>query len=720
MSATSASGGRSVTESETGSVMVAEALLTTILRLDAENQLAELNRYLRSHSFPDADLLAALRALLKSNRLRAAFFLAMMWHRSGKRSDEIALSLSLGGISYGYLPEALLGLSELQESVQQWHPARPNALLQEQVIPILRRLVAQSGERFDPAIRHKMVAIIDQVARKQAAGEEVAKPVATDERVWRQATAEELLQRVVLLASEPQDAEQKLQHFFSNGQFTIGQLLTLLHDLLKLKPPALETAFLLARLLDHSGERYWLISVVLSLAGLLYQDNNSYIRGLEQLQSWSERFSDAQRDEIYTHNFAPLIEHLLREKGGWLGASRQEQFALLAIAKAIVPELQTVFDQQAEVTEINRASLQRLAAATRSQRLSFALPSRPAQARHAVFFMVDSYVLHRLEQAMLAYGWQVTIFPIHTNTDGRGWLLTQMYEAMQLCQRLQADLFVTRFDQIMQGRPTTSELLRLFRQEMPSIKIVALSLDAWTINNRLFGRWEGFAFHPMVHEIMNLLDVFWMSDIPLHRVWEMPPFVGKVLRTPLPHAGFFGPPDPPLAAEIRYVGNWINPALWFRAFWPLLTEQLSLPVVYQQHPFLDAKGVFHQGQCTMTRGEQALHTYAQHKQGLHAATVVLNMTRKPNLQCIVTHRSFEAPLNGALLVQEYSPEMHLFFTPGEHYLEFQSIAELAAICRFLLEDPEGAEAIRARGSAYAREQYHDGKLIGYLDQFLWG
>ena len=89
------------------------------------------------------------------------------------------------------------------------------------------------------------------------------------------------------------------------------------------------------------------------------------------------------------------------------------------------------------------------------------------------------------------------------------------------------------------------------------------------------------------------------------------------------------------------------------------------------------------------------------------------------LTSIVTGRCYETMHAGALLVQEASEDMRTFFIAGEHYLEFSSLAELAAVARFITHNRAEAEEIRRCGHAFARERYCDEKLIGYIDASLY-
>ena len=64
-------------------------------------------------------------------------------------------------------------------------------------------------------------------------------------------------------------------------------------------------------------------------------------------------------------------------------------------------------------------------------------------------------------------------------------------------------------------------------------------------------------------------------------------------------------------------------------------------------------------------------------------------------------------------------DMYHFFVPGEHYLEFSTLPELAALIRFVREHPAEAEVVRQQGHAFVKERYSDEKLIGYLDKALF-
>ena len=86
---------------------------------------------------------------------------------------------------------------------------------------------------------------------------------------------------------------------------------------------------------------------------------------------------------------------------------------------------------------------------------------------------------------------------------------------------------------------------------------------------------------------------------------------------------------------------------------------------------------------------------------------------------VVTFRSFEVLLSGALLVQEANGELPYYFIEGEHYLGFSTLSELAGVLRFIADHRQEAEAIRRAGHAFAQARYSDEMIIAQLEQRLF-
>lgn len=472
----------------------------------------------------------------------------------------------------------------------------------------------------------------------------------------------------------------------------------------------LRSAFVLAMLLAKNGHQHLLVSIALSFGGVLYGRPEEEARGLTRLSAQADPLSLKQRGQIFDVVVNPLMQHLLKP-GASRSLANDEILRLLEICKAVVPLFRPMFDRDAVAPVLSLDGL-RQRGRERARLITHPLPStdQPRPRRRAVVFMKDFYIARRIFAAMEAYGWQMALH------GTPGWGITQQdcQRVMELCREQDVQLLVLYFDQVL--APTQAQafcdLFVLLRQEKPDLKLVVVVCDAWYFRKGLVEGEPDLPFKPLFCQLVDLIDAVWTSDSPSLTMWESPIFAGKVLHAHLPHGGHRALPDRPLTPQMLYIGHKYDWYLWHRLFWLLSAERLGLPVEQKEHLFTT--------ECALVpRGDEALETYARHMQRIQEATCCLHFTRKENLHCIVTHRSFEAPLNGALLVQEYAPDMHRFFIPGEHYLEFDSLADLSAIARFITERREEAEEIRRCGNAFAREHYSDEKLLGYLEKFLW-
>ncbi|MEO5339773.1 MAG: glycosyltransferase [Magnetococcus sp. MYC-9] len=508
--------------------------------------------------------------------------------------------------------------------------------------------------------------------------------------------------------------EQKmdaLARHMADDSLSLEHRLSVLDALLRQRE--LWLAFVFALSLEATGHQHWLISLSLSFGGLLYGSRSEHTRAIPLLREQCQGFAIEQREQAFTIISAVMADQI-RLRASEPNAEKDMVY-LLEICKAVIPSLRTWFDWTASVPDVTPETLrqQKIAAAPPTL---YPLPAN-RRPRRVVLSMPDSYFVHRLQTAMLTYGYQVTVRYISggSGTD----LLVDPISVIKLCQMTGAELLVLRADQMMAHLILFHAMLIRLRQLMPDLKIMLVSIDSWTLQAGLEGERPIISIDPFYVRVLSLLDGIWESDSPFLETWNLPVFSNKVLHAPLPHAGHIGPPDPPMLARMSYIGSVHSTVHWHRSFWQLATRLLNVPVEYQQHSFVDTAGFAKKESEESMKGVHSLITYNNHKAFIHRSTVIVNLTRKPNLACIVTNRSFEVPLNGALLVQEFAPGMHHYFTPGEHYLEFRSVAELSAIARFIAEHPEDAEEIRRCGSAFAREHYSDEKLIGYLDKFLW-
>lgn len=102
---------------------------------------------------------------------------------------------------------------------------------------------------------------------------------------------------------------------------------------------------------------------------------------------------------------------------------------------------------------------------------------------------------------------------------------------------------------------------------------------------------------------------------------------------------------------------------------------------------------------------------------LAARRSCLNFTMRSDGTTIMVGRSFDVLCAERLLVQNFTPDMHAYFTPDQHYLEFASVDELERLCAALRE-PGAFETVRKAGAAFFRERYSNQAIVRHLMTFL--
>jgi hypothetical protein len=85
--------------------------------------------------------------------------------------------------------------------------------------------------------------------------------------------------------------------------------------------------------------------------------------------------------------------------------------------------------------------------------------------------------------------------------------------------------------------------------------------------------------------------------------------------------------------------------------------------------------------------------------------IALSFTRRGGGPKILTGRTLDIPLAGGVLVEERSVDTDFFLVPGEHYVPFETLDDLAAIIPALLADPARRARIRDAGRAWARTYF---------------
>ncbi|MBF0162733.1 MAG: glycosyltransferase family 1 protein [Magnetococcales bacterium] len=461
-------------------------------------------------------------------------------------------------------------------------------------------------------------------------------------------------------------------------------------------------AYLLATVLVERGLQNPFLSIALSLGGLIAQHPAHMAYGLEHLTRQAEVLLTEQPavyEHVLTTVIDPAMRHLLAT--ALANENRAQILQLLEVLKAFSPRFRTLFDWNAPIPEFSWEGARRQGQEQRAQLLHYPLPPPGKIQMRRVLVVLREFIFPdkswsrpydygpRIVAAMNAYGWHTTFYPLK-GVD----LVAEAQEIVEACRQQDVELLVLDDDIMMKVTPLRSHLIAQLRQALPSLKIVSILMDAWEPDAN------------SLRESIALVDRVWTVDAPSRPVWRDPAIAPKMLHLPVPAlAENYFAPSQPLTKEPRFFGS-ISGFNWHRAFWMVAFEHARLPVKSQV--------ATHQ-----TDHLPALESYTHYMRGLAEATCCINLTMRANQHCIVTGRSFETPHSGALLLQERSQDMYHFFVPGEHYLEFSTLPELAALIRFVQEHPAEAEVVRQQGHAFVKERYSDEKLIGYLDKALF-
>ena len=495
-----------------------------------------------------------------------------------------------------------------------------------------------------------------------------------------------------------------LIHFVSSG--SVNQAKVAHAAALLLSKMRVRSAFVLAKLLNQNGYHDPILSITLSLGGILYGMPEEEAHGLARLHAQTDTLSLNQQTILYKRVVIPVLLFGLlgRHIQGLTHYSSNQIIQILEIVKAASPLFRKLFDWHAPVPTLSSETVRRPEEQP-ARLLSYRLPpsDAPKQPKRVVVAMTETHDLGRandigprITTASNLYGWQTTWYGMK-NTS----IAEECHATLEICHQYDAEILFLELDRMIytlrMAQPSEATayatMIQQLRQEKPTLKIVGCLCDAWSFD---------------ADELINntrSIDLIWDSTGPSLPLWNHPAFTNKVLHATFPAAGNYFAPRKPMATHLLFSGG-IRGYNWHRLFWLAAAERLALPIVQKLSSH-------------RADGLSALESYTVYMQSLAEATCCLSLTMRTDQSCITTGRSFEVLFGGALLVEEFSPNMSYFFIAGEHYLAFSTLAELVAIIRFIHQHPEKAEAIRRSGHAFARKVYSDEKLIGYLDALLF-
>jgi len=114
-----------------------------------------------------------------------------------------------------------------------------------------------------------------------------------------------------------------------------------------------------------------------------------------------------------------------------------------------------------------------------------------------------------------------------------------------------------------------------------------------------------------------------------------------------------------------------------------------------------------------------INDYKNYLQRLSNNYASLNFSLRGNSDRTPTARSFEVPSIGRLLIQEYTDDLHYYFNPGEHFLEFSNAKQLRNITEEIKLHPEIVTEIAKSASIFFDSRYSDKMLVKHLQAILF-
>ncbi|MBF0399998.1 MAG: glycosyltransferase family 1 protein [Magnetococcales bacterium] len=501
-----------------------------------------------------------------------------------------------------------------------------------------------------------------------------------------------------------------LNNFIAQNQYSSNQVFVLLFPLLS--RGRLQSAYVLAMILHQAGLQHIHVSLALCAGGLLYRKPDDETLGLRLLQEQMASQPGVINTELLTPVMVGILNAMLQrpEEGLFL--------RIVEILKIIAPPFRQIFDWNAPIPELSLEKMRQGRPAEMPLVINPVPPADAPRPQRRVLILLKQFGTElRYKKAMTHYGWQAEIYHELPLTEASA--AADCQRLAEVCRQKKIDVLffdVRPFWQwgaqegsiawnstkvrflFKQGMQAFLELKAQLRQENPAFRVFGVLFDSSDeIERTVLEGEQGF--------FDGLMSLHHNPSAP--HILDNPQYKQKILHN------YFGPvnkhdfcnTDRPLVPNMYFRGT-IAAGHWVRLLWISAAARFAVPIVQKLNKLEYDK-------------QAPLDDYAAYMSDLSEATCCLSIVMSRFVTRYLTYRSFEVPLSGALLVQDFTPLMHHYFIPGEHYLEFSTIAELAAIARFITERREEAEAVRRRGHAFARAHYNDETIIGQIDKFLY-
>ncbi|MEO5363171.1 MAG: glycosyltransferase [Magnetococcus sp. DMHC-8] len=468
----------------------------------------------------------------------------------------------------------------------------------------------------------------------------------------------------------------------------------------------LRSTYILALILDKAGLRDILISLALSAGGLALDRSADEARGLALLRAQADAQSPEQQF-VTQQMINPVMAALLNIA---LSSSSQDKLlrAIEILQAAVVP-YRTLLDWHAPVPLLSLAEMRQRG--QERARTALAIPPLPPAGvprRRRRVLMACGEQQHRgiplrMANSMNSYGWQAALLPGVLRPES---VQDDCRSIADICRRDQIELLVFDASHVIKFGDAVAvvrETIARLRQDDPDLRVLGLMIDS---DNEM----ELAALQ------LEFFDGIVSYFTPSRNILENRHYARRMLYAPVHSCGWqTHMPDRPLLPRMLFDAT-INTRNWMRMIWITAIEQAGLPIDKILNMFSYDHPLFKHSPTDY---------YAAYRQRIAEATCGLSLSSNGVVHAQwgddrrFNGRSLEVLLSGALLVQEVCPNLDCYLIAGEHYLEFSTVAELAAVMRWIADHREEAEEVRQRGCAFAREHWRDERTIGYIDRFLY-
>lgn len=455
--------------------------------------------------------------------------------------------------------------------------------------------------------------------------------------------------------------------------------------------------------LDQASVRSPVIDFAVAHLGLLTKD----YQGLDRIEArWRGRY-DAFR-QAYPEPRRTLVDVLSTVVAAALNVDPDlgRIAACLRLARILDAEIERLFPAAARPRRLpDLAAADTLPPQTRRYAELPPVPRRPRRVAVACRWWWGGpgsrphEVGPRFIEGFRAAGWEAVHVAMESVTEADDFqkaftVLEKMAESAPFDAVL-FDQFGCPVNQCLKPAPFTDFADRL-RRQCPDMRLVAVYLDPW----------QQQAWADM-REASPAIDFLW-SAWPTLEIWQIPALRDKVITLPFPAAvDSCALRSEETTTTLSFSGS-VYQYNFFRAFWLAEAEARNIPIHF-------TKRDHHRDD-----GRAPLESYKRYLQGLKGERYPLNFSMRQDGTRVYTARSQEALALGCCLVQEKTTDFHHFFTPGRHYLEFDTFDDFHDIARFVKASPDKAKAIGGEAQRFYRAHYADDRIVDTLERILWG